>query len=80
MDDEHQNLVDSMLHFLSPEDDARVWVVAGFHTGRRKVADFFETARRSGLEIERVWERDCEGREREWELGREGKDDDVDER
>ncbi|KAL3955173.1 hypothetical protein ACCO45_010736 [Purpureocillium lilacinum] len=52
---------------------ARCWVVAGFHTGREKMRGFFEDAAlaRAGLEVERIWERDCDGREREWSWDRE---------
>lgn len=64
---EHQNLVTSMLHFLSDDDEsARVWVVAGFHTGRATLASFFEVAHDAGLEVKRIWERDVQGNEREW--------------
>lgn len=38
--------------------EGRVWVVAGFHTGRAIVASFFETAVQLGLEIETIYERD----------------------
>jgi len=44
MDGEHQSLVDSILHFLSPAPDTQAWVIAGFHTGRAKVAAFLLTA------------------------------------
>lgn len=64
---EHQNLVTSMLHFLSDgHENARVWVVAGFHTGRATLASFFEVAHNAGLEVKRIWERDVQGNEREW--------------
>lgn len=56
-----------MRHFLSADPGARVWVVAGWHTGKRKVAGFFETARqRARLEVERRWEVDTDMRSREW--------------
>ncbi|KAH8692916.1 putative nicotinamide N-methyltransferase [Talaromyces proteolyticus] len=69
---QHANLAKTLLWFLS--DGGRVWVVAGFHTGRAVVANFFETAVALGLAIERIYERDLnadageEGREvrREW--------------
>lgn len=58
---------------------SRVWVVAGFHTGRAVVASFFDTAVRMGLEIERIYERDLifaseDGKEvrRDWVPVREG--------
>lgn len=67
MASEHRNLVMSMLHFLSRDEErARVWLVAGFHTGRAKIASFFEVAADAGLEVERIWERDMQGNEREW--------------
>jgi predicted nicotinamide N-methyase len=67
MEAEHQNLVTSMLHFLSQDDEhAQVWVVAGFHTGRAALASFFEVAHDSGLDVKRIWERDIQGNEREW--------------
>ncbi|KAL2819342.1 hypothetical protein BDW59DRAFT_165076 [Aspergillus cavernicola] len=53
---EHENLVRTMKWFLAPE--GKVWVVAGFHTGRGILAGFFETAGRMGLEVERIYERD----------------------
>ncbi|GAD97811.1 conserved hypothetical protein [Paecilomyces variotii No. 5] len=48
---------------LSPETaiqdrPGRIWVVAGFHTGRAIVASFFETAVQLGLEVETIYERD----------------------
>ncbi|KAI9720819.1 MAG: hypothetical protein M1812_002658 [Candelaria pacifica] len=71
---QHRNLVLSMLHFLSEDEHARVYVVAGFHTGRAKVAAFFDVVIEEGLVVEMVKERDAEGGEREWvkERGGEG--------
>ena len=40
------------------KDIPRIWIVAGFHTGRSIVAGFFETAVHMGLRIERIYERD----------------------
>ena len=65
MDGEHYSLAQSMEHFLSPNDDARVWVIAGFHTGRAKLVAFFDIATQAGLETEHIWERDADGNERE---------------
>ncbi|KAL3468444.1 hypothetical protein BJX64DRAFT_282616 [Aspergillus heterothallicus] len=73
---QHENLTRTMKWFLAPE--GRIWVVAGFHTGREIVARFFATAVRMGLEIEERYERDlncAEGGEevrREWVEVREG--------
>ena len=66
MDGEHFGLVQSMEHFLSRSDGARVWVIAGFHTGRAKLVSFFDIAAQAGLDAEKIWERDADGNEREW--------------
>ncbi|ROV92730.1 hypothetical protein VSDG_06544 [Cytospora chrysosperma] len=68
---QHGDLLRSIEWFLKEEEDddgARCWVVAGFHTGREKMRGFFEEGRLAevGLEVERIWERDCDGVEREW--------------
>ncbi|KAJ5601371.1 nicotinamide N-methyltransferase [Penicillium lagena] len=77
MRSQHENLVRSMLWFLAP--GGCIWVVANFHTGRAIVAGFFETAVSLGLEVERIYERDCLARgddgaevRREWAPIREG--------
>ena len=56
MDGEHDNLVTSMHYFLSFSESARIWVIAGFHTGRVKVAAFFKIASNKGQE--RPWDPD----------------------
>jgi len=65
---QHDNLRRSVGWFLGDGPDARAWVVAGFHTGREKMRGFFEpeALAREGLEVERIWERDCDGQDREW--------------
>lgn len=77
---EHESLVESMLHFLSRDEDAQVWVIAGFHTGRAKLAAFFDTVVDMGLEISQIYERDVEGHERAWKRERDGGREDVTER
>lgn len=70
---QHDSLLASIDWFLKTDDEtARCWVVAGFHTGRGGMRVFFETERlaRVGLEVERIWERDCDGVEREWSWDR----------
>lgn len=68
MPGEHTNLAHSMLHFLSPDPAARVFVIAGFHTGRARMAAFFEEAvPEVGLQIEEIFEMDADGRRRGWE-------------
>ena len=63
---EHLNLARSMLHFLAHGNSARVWVTAGFHTGRSIVAQFFDVAVDAGLAIEKIWEQDVHGNKRIW--------------
>lgn len=75
---QHINLVKTLLWFLQPSGSSesgssggRAWVVAGFHTGRAIVAQFFETAVAMGLEIESIYERDIHANEEETERHRE---------
>ena len=77
MDGEHYGLAQSMEHFLSRKEDARVWVIAGFHTGRAKLVAFFDIAAQAGLEAEHIWERDADGNEREWVRERNGGQEDA---
>jgi nicotinamide N-methyltransferase len=77
---QHENLIESMLHFLSYDNGARIWVIAGFHTGRAKLAPFFDIAVGKELAIEAIWERDCDGHEREWATERDGGREDAGER
>lgn len=69
---QHENLLKSVEWFLADTAEARAWVVAGFHTGREKMRGFFDGERLAGLglEVESIWERDCDGVEREWVLDR----------
>ncbi|KAJ6086012.1 hypothetical protein N7486_010293 [Penicillium sp. IBT 16267x] len=56
MASQHHNLTRTMQWFLAP--GGKVWIVAGFHTGRAIVAGFFEKALENGFEIEKIFERD----------------------
>lgn len=56
MQGQHENIARTMQWFLAP--GGHVWVVAGFHTGRKIIADFFETAIKNGFKIDRIFERD----------------------
>ncbi|KAJ5564095.1 hypothetical protein N7513_000337 [Penicillium frequentans] len=56
MASQHENLTRTMQWFLAP--GGKVWIVAGFHTGRPIVAGFFEKALNNGFEIETIFERD----------------------
>ncbi|KAI9155254.1 nicotinamide N-methyltransferase [Paramyrothecium foliicola] len=71
---QHANLHASISHFLRAADpSARAWVVAGFHTGRDKMRGFFDAdaLAAAGLELDRAWERECDGKERPWSWDRE---------
>lgn len=71
---QHDSLLTSIDWFLkkNPDEEARCWVVAGFHTGREGMREFFREERlaKVDLEVERIWERDCDGEEREWSWDR----------
>jgi EEF1A N-terminal glycine/lysine methyltransferase len=69
---QHANLRESVSWFLADGPSARAWVVGGFHTGRAKMSGFFDEAelRAVDLEVESIWERDCDGQERPWVLDR----------
>ena len=70
---EHESLAQSMLHFLSKEPSARIYCIAGFHTGRAKVAPFFEeVVPEQGLEVEDIYEMDVDGQRRPWDKERDG--------
>jgi pimeloyl-ACP methyl ester carboxylesterase len=78
---EHENLARSMLHFLSDSADARIYVIAGFHTGRAKMASFFEeTVPEVGLEIEDIYEMNAEGKRLAWARERDGGRENIGER
>lgn len=70
---QHANLHQSIAFFLKKSPEARCWVVAGFHTGRPKMKGFYEAEplAQAGLEVEHIWERDCNGDERPWDTERE---------
>ncbi|AEO63245.1 uncharacterized protein THITE_2108210 [Thermothielavioides terrestris NRRL 8126] len=65
---QHENLRRSVAWFLGEDEGARAWVIAGFHTGRDKMSSFFaeEALAAVGLEVEHLWERDCNGQDRAW--------------
>lgn len=69
---QHENLLLSIEGFLKNNADARCWVVAGFHSGRAAMRDFFRAEKLNGvgLQVDRIWERDVEGVEREWSWDR----------
>lgn len=64
---QHENLCSSIAHFLDPEH-GEMLAIAGFHTGRAKVASFFKECERAGLVLlgEGIVERNVDGGQREW--------------
>ncbi|PNS16296.1 Protein N-methyltransferase nnt1 [Sphaceloma murrayae] len=68
----HEELAQSMLHFLSLDPSSSVLVIGGFHTGRAKLAAFFDAAALLGLAVEDIYEEDSDGRRRPWAKERDG--------
>lgn len=68
----HEELSRSMLHFLSNDPKARVLAIGGFHTGRAKLAGFFDVASEQGLEVVSIYEEDALGNRRPWAKERDG--------
>ncbi|KAL6709377.1 hypothetical protein ACN47E_001784 [Coniothyrium glycines] len=78
---EHENLAKSMLHFLADVPHARVYCIAGFHTGRAKMAPFFDQViPQQGLEVEDIFEMDANGERRPWATERDGGTENIGER
>lgn len=62
---QHENLSKTIVHLLA--DNGICLAIAGFHTGRQKVAGFFRSIEKAGLvPVRPIFERDLEGRERTW--------------
>ncbi|KAK5111025.1 hypothetical protein LTR62_005400 [Meristemomyces frigidus] len=72
MPSQHYNLVQSMLNFLSWHTSSRIFAIAGFHTGRAKLAAFFDVAVAEGLDVEEIYEEDADGVQRDWKPERDG--------
>lgn len=77
---EHQNLARSMLHFLSDNPDSCILAIGGFHTGRAKLAMFFDVAVEEGLQVDEIYEEDADGERREWVKEKDGGRENVTER
>lgn len=70
-----------MLYFLADTPNARILCIAGFHTGRAKVAPFFEeVVSQQGLEVEEIYEMDADGGRRPWAKERDGGAENIGER
>ncbi len=72
----HQSLLNSLQLLLRRTADARVYIVAGLHTGRYTLQAFIQLVEESNLESEEILERNVvEGGRREWKVDRvEGED------
>ena len=70
MPEQHRNLASSIAHFLSPKPDARAYVVAGFHSGRERMAPFFDVVGDEELIVTAIYEVDVNGQTREWKQDR----------
>jgi len=72
----HSDLVSTFLMTLRRSSTARVYIIAGLHTGRYTVQSFYETVQKMGLEIESATEREVVGMgQRDWNvLHAEGED------
>ena len=72
MPSQHVNLTKTVVQYL--DENGCALVVAGFHTGRGTVANFFAVVPEAehGLRIEEIFEIDVEGNRREWCDKREG--------
>jgi nicotinamide N-methyltransferase len=71
LEGQHVNLLKSMDHFLADNADARVLIIAGFHTGRPKVLAFFEIVPTIGFMVESIVEINALGGRRAWDPHRE---------
>ncbi|KAI5792432.1 hypothetical protein DFH27DRAFT_568856 [Peziza echinospora] len=66
MEYEHENLCSSIVHYLDPIQ-GEMLAIAGFHTGREKVANFFKTCKSSGLVLQdELIELNVDGETRPW--------------
>lgn len=71
MPSQHSNLITSIVLWLSRSSDSSAIVIAGFHTGRSTVRDFFSLATASSpehgaLRLTYIDEIDVNGHRREW--------------
>ena len=72
--EQHENIAKSMTHFLAKSENAEVWIVSGFFLGRKKLAGFFDIARKFGLSVREVFEQNAVGVRREWMVDRQSED------
>lgn len=70
MPEEHQSLARSIRHFLSVSVHACAYVIAGFHSGRDRMASFFEAVEEEQLKVDNICEIDVYGKLRLWEKDR----------
>ena len=84
MEAQHRNLLQSICSVLSKKETARVYICAGYHTGRRIVSKFFTTARNEfGLVPDDqfihsgIWEYGVENTARSWAEAMSLEEDDI---
>lgn len=65
--EQHENLAKTLTETLKHSPDAVVHCIAGFHTGRRKLAGFFDCVAKAGLRVRSVYEQSYKGERRPWD-------------
>ena len=70
MPEQHHNLATSIHYFLELNADACAFVVAGFHSGRERMAPFFRIIEQNYLRVDDIFEVDVEGETRTWQSDR----------
>lgn len=71
MPEQHEALCKSLAECLAKSKSARIYCVAGFHSGRRKMSAFFPQAERMGLIPDKeIFEVDRKGSIRKWSASR----------
>jgi hypothetical protein len=69
--DQHDRLISSIKWFLKENGSSKLFLTAGFHTGRDVVKSFFDKCAHQHLKWERIWEQDTIGNKRIWNADRE---------
>lgn len=70
MPEEHASLCETLAKTLKQTSSARVHCVAGFHSGRQKMAPFFQHATKVGLVTDSIYEINTTGERRDWDPSR----------
>lgn len=70
MPEQHEPLCQTLRNTLKESSEARIYCVAGFHSGRAKMAPFFDKAKEVRLIPDIIFELDAKGSRREWDAAR----------